>query len=104
MRFRCINCGDPPDGFLFAHAARHLLPNRSALTFAVCLREQDRGLPARRPHHNPALRPAIVRELRRVFQQFEPELPNEERDRLVVVPDDDRDLFEKGAHRSFTCG
>jgi hypothetical protein len=61
---------------------------------AGCLREQNAGLAAIRTNHNPALRPAVVGQRRRVLHELELQHVHKETDGGVVVPHDQGDKSE----------
>ena len=77
-----------------ADAPGELLADDGVLMLAVCLREQDAGLASGGPNDDPALRPPVVGQRRRVLHELELQHVDEEANRGVVVADDQRDKRE----------
>ena len=81
MRVEVLDAQEEPD------AAGELVPDRARL-LAVGAGEQEAGLGTRRPHDDPALGRPVVGQRRRVLDELEAERVDEERDRRVVLVDD----------------
>src|SRR3954447_1982525 len=89
LRVEILDTQEQPD------AAGELLADRRALVVPVGLREQQPRLSIRRPDHHPALGPALLgRQRRLVLHELKAKAIDEERDRLVVVVDDQREALE----------
>lgn len=76
------------------NSARGLISNRRSLRLSIGLGQQDARLCVRWANDNPALRPAVVGERGRIFDQFELQGIDEEANGGVVVGDDDGDELE----------
>lgn len=79
-----------------ANAAGVLVADHRRLLFAVGARQQQSGLRAGRAHHDPALRPPVCRERRRIFNEIEAQHVDKESDGGVVVVDHESHEVEKG--------
>ena len=66
-------------------SAGELLADGGGLMLAVGTCEQDAGLASLGTNDDPALRPAVVGQRRRVFDQLELQHVDEETDRGIVV-------------------
>ena len=71
-----------------------LPPDDRLLLVAIGARQQDAGGGTGWPDDDPPLRPAVVGRCRRVFDELEAHVIDEEGDRIVVVMDDDGYEFE----------
>ena len=87
-RLEVVDAQEHPD------STGELLADGIALVVTIGSGEQDASLGARRFHDHPSLRAAIVGGRRRILDEFEPEGLGVERDRLVVVVDDDRSQLD----------
>ena len=81
-----------------------LFADRCCLLIPIRTREKNAGRGALRTNHDPSLGATIVRERRRVVDQFEPENVDEEPDRGIVLVDNDGHQFEKSHARDSHAG
>lgn len=78
-------------------ATGELATDRTCLAVAVSPSKEQPGHRAGRPDHDPSLRPAVIGHRWRVLDELKTEGVNEEPDGVVVVVNDERDLFEEHA-------
>lgn len=81
------------------HPIRALMPDHRDLRGSLGAGEQETRGPADRAHDHPPLGPSVVRLRGHVFDQGEVQHVDEERDRRIVVGDDERHEVQVGHGR-----
>jgi hypothetical protein len=83
--FEVVDSQEEPD------SASYLVADDAVLSGPVGASEEEAGLRSGRADNDPSLGSTIVRQCGRIFDELETEYINEERDRRVVLVDDDGD-------------
>ena len=82
-----------------ADAPGRLVSDRRRLALSVRLGEENAGVTAGRADDHPPLRPPVIGQRGRVLDQVKSESAGEERNGLVVVVNDDRNLVQSHARK-----